>query len=50
MVIRTDLSLLHTTTSPATDMDFSLETFIETGIDGFQYLLYTNDQVMADWS
>lgn len=49
-VYRTDLSKLTTTTSPATDYDFAEEIFRETGITGFTYLLYMNEQVMDDWS
>ena len=49
-VYRTDLSLLTVTTSPATNYDFTQDIPSETGITNFTYQLYTNEQVMDDWS
>lgn len=49
-VYRTDLTKLHTTTSPTTDYDFTGEVYKTTGISGLTYLMYHSVQVMEDWN
>jgi hypothetical protein len=41
--------LLSETTSPAVDWTFDESTYKETGIDGFQYLLYDNYWTLWVW-